>query len=102
MEDDGTMPIIIRTAQAEEDLIDIWIYIAQDNPVAADDLLDEIERRISLLADNPYLGPAREDIAEDCRYSPVGNYLILYRIIPNGIEVVRVVQGSRRLENLFL
>lgn len=96
------MPIIIRTAQAEEDLIDIWIYIAQDNPVAADDLLDEIERRISLLADNPYLGPAREDIAEDCRYSPVGNYLILYRIIPNGIEVVRVVQGSRRLENLFL
>jgi plasmid stabilization system protein ParE len=31
----------------------------------------------------------------------VGNYLILYRMIPDGIEVVRIVQGSRRLENLF-
>jgi toxin ParE1/3/4 len=48
VEDDGTMPVIIRTAQAEEDLIEIWLYIAQDNPVAADDLLDDIERRISL------------------------------------------------------
>ena len=95
------MPIVIRTARAEEDLIEIWLYIAEDNPVAADRLLDEIDRRISRLAENPYLGPAREDIAEDCRYSPVGNYLILYRIVPNGIEVVRVVQGSRRLDNLF-
>jgi toxin ParE1/3/4 len=101
LEHDDTTPIIIRTARAEEDLIEIWLYIAEDNPVAADRLLDEIDRRILLLAENPYLGSAREDIAEDCRYSPVGNYLILYRIIPNGIEVVRVVQGSRRLDNLF-
>jgi toxin ParE1/3/4 len=54
-----------------------------------------------LLAANPQLGPARPDIAPDCRYSPVGRYLILYRLIPDGIEVVRVVQGARRLEDLF-
>lgn len=95
------MPVIRRTVQAEEDLIDIWLYIAPDNPGAADRLLDEIEGKFSLLADQPQLGPARPDIAEECRYFPVGNYLILYRIIPDGIEVVRVVQGSRRLENLF-
>jgi toxin ParE1/3/4 len=95
------MPVIRRTAQSEEDLIDIWLYIAQDNPRAADRLLDEIEEKLSLLANHPQLGPARPDIAEECRYFPVGNYLILYRILPDGIEVVRVVQGSRRLENLF-
>jgi toxin ParE1/3/4 len=95
------MPTIRRTAQAEEDLIDIWLYIAQDNPAAADRLLDEIEEKFVLLASQPYLGPARPDIAEECRYFPVGSYLILYRIIPDGIEIVRVVQGSRRLENLF-
>jgi|SRR6266540_2289900 toxin ParE1/3/4 len=95
------MPSIRRTAQAEEDLIDIWLYIAQDNPGAANRLLDEIENKCSLLADNPQLGPARPDIAEDCRYFPVGRYLILYRIIPDGIQVVRVVRGSRRLEDLF-
>jgi len=95
------MPSIRRTAQAEEDLIDLWLYIAQDNPGAADRLLDEIEDKLSLLADHPQPGPARPDIAADCRYFPVGSYLILYRLIPDGIEVVRVVQGSRRLDNLF-
>ena len=95
------MPVIRRTAQAEEDLIDLWLYIAQDNPGAADRLLDEIEEKFSFLADHPQLGPVRPDIAEGCRYFPVGSYLILYRLIPDGIEVVRVVQGSRRLENLF-
>ena len=95
------MPEIRRTAQAEEDLIHIWLYLAPDNPGAADRLLNEIEEKLSLLADHPQLGPARPDIAEDCRYFPVGRYLILSRIIPDGIEVVRVVQGSRRLESLF-
>ena len=95
------MPIIRRTSQTEEDLIDLWLYIAQDDPGAANRLLDTIEDKIILLADNPRLGPPRPDIAEECRYVLVGRYLILYRIIPDGIEVVRVVQGSRRLENLF-
>src|SRR5215831_9219259 len=62
------MPVIRRTAQAEEDLIDLWLYIAQDNPGAADRLLEEIEDKCSLLADHPQLGPARPDIAVDCRY----------------------------------
>ncbi|WP_333876336.1 type II toxin-antitoxin system RelE/ParE family toxin [Methylobacter sp.] len=39
------MSVIYRTAQAEEDLIEIWIYIAQDNPSAADRVLDDIEQR---------------------------------------------------------
>jgi toxin ParE1/3/4 len=95
------MPDIRRTAQAEEDLIDLWLYIAQDNPSAADRLLDEIEDKFVLLAAHPRLGPARPDIAPECRYFPVGRYLILYRLIPDGIEVIRVVQGSRRLEDLF-
>jgi toxin ParE1/3/4 len=95
------MPDLRRTAQAEEDLIELWLYIAQDNPGAADCLLDEIEDKCTLLAANPQLGAARPDIAPECRSFPVGRYLILYRLIPDGVEVVRVVQGSRRLEGLF-
>lgn len=44
------MPLVRRTAQADEDLIDIWVYIAQDNPDAADHLLDEFEKKFALLA----------------------------------------------------
>jgi toxin ParE1/3/4 len=90
-----------RTARAEEDLVEIWLYIAEDNANAADRLLEEIDRSCGLLADNPLLGRARPDIAPELRYLPIGNYLILYRTLPHGIEVVRVVHGARRMEGLF-
>ncbi len=95
------MPVIRRTAKAEEDLVDIWIYIAHDNPDAADRLLEEIDRKFVLLAENPRLGRARPDIAPEFRHWPVGNYLILYRLVTDGIEVVRVVHGARRFDRLL-
>ena len=45
--------------------------------------------------------PARSDIARDLRYHPVGNYLLLYRMVAGGVEVVRVVHGARNLLDLF-
>lgn len=89
-----------RTARAEDDLVDIWLYIADENPDAADRLLEEIDRNCALLAENPRLGRARPDIAPGLRYLPTGNYLILYRLLANGIEVVRVVHGARQLGEL--
>jgi len=94
------MPKIQRTGLAESDLIDIWLYISQDNPDAADRLLDDIEATCLLLAKHPQLGVARPEIGNECRLFPVGRYLILYRIIPRGIEVVRVRHGARRLDTL--
>ena len=90
-----------RTPLAEQDLEDIWFFVAQDNPDAADRLLDKIEESIGLIAENPYLGPARPDIAPELRYHPVGHYLLLYRILKNGIELVRVVHGARHWLSLF-
>jgi len=95
------MPVIRRTARAEDHLVDIWIYIAHDNPDAADRLLEEIDRKFVLLSENPRLGRARPDIAPEFRHWPAGNYLILYRLLPDGIEVVRVVHGARRLDRLL-
>jgi len=95
------MAIFRKTAKAEEDLIVVWLYIAQDKPSAADHLLDTFEEKGQLLAENPELGQARPDIAEDLRYLSVGRYLMLYRTIPGGIELVRVVQGMRMLDDLI-
>ena len=95
------MSVIQRTAQAEEDLIEIWTYIAQDNPHAADRVLDEIEERFLSLADNPLMGRLRPDIASELRYFVSGKYLILYRVVQGGIQIVRVVHGARDLANLL-
>lgn len=94
-------PRLRRTAQADEDLIDIWTYIARDNPPAADRLLDTLDEKCQALAHNPQIGMARNDIATGVRYFPVGNYIILYRDLGNGIEVVRYVHGRRRLPGLI-
>lgn len=95
------MATIQRTAQAEEDLIELWLYIAQDNLPAADRVLVDIENGFQHLAENPLMGRLRPDIAPELRYFVVGKYLILYRIVPNGIQIVRVIQGARELSNLF-
>lgn len=58
---------IRRTALAESDLIALWLYIAAENPKAADRLLDRIERRTQLLATQPYSGIARGDLGTDLR-----------------------------------
>ncbi|BAT56709.1 hypothetical protein NOS3756_57210 (plasmid) [Nostoc sp. NIES-3756] len=91
---------LIRTAKAEEDLIEIWMYIAVENPEAADRLLDQIEAKCQMLADKPGLGQARPDIAPELRYFPVGRYLILYRELIDGVEIVRVVHGARHLPDI--
>ncbi len=89
------------TARAEEDLIDIWTYIAADNPAAADRVLDRIEDVFSRVAANPQLGPARPDLADGLRYSVSGSYVVLFRQVGAAIEIVRVVHGARDLPNLF-
>jgi len=100
----GPVPVNINGAMlkmGEEDLIDIWLYIAHDNMRAADGLLDDIEEKLLLLADQPGLGTARPDIAPDLRYFPVRRYLILYRQITDGIEVVRMLHGARDIPTLM-
>jgi toxin ParE1/3/4 len=89
------------TPLAEQDLVEIWYFIAQDDLAAADRLVDLLEEKYKLLADSPHMGPTRPDIAKELRYHPVGTYLLLYRVISGGIELVRVVHGARDLRHLF-
>ena len=96
------MAVLNRTAQAEDDLIDIWLHIAQDNPAAADALLDALDDCSRLLATLPDMGPARDDIADGLQYFPHDNPLILYRCIKGGVQVVRDLHGARVLFGLAL
>lgn len=92
---------LLRTPAAERDLIDIWTYIATDNPGAADRLLDAIGDRIGQLLDQPRMGRLRPDIAADARFLPIGNYVVLYRLDGQTVEIVRVVHGARDVTSLF-
>lgn len=95
------MPAITLTVAARQDLLSIWEYIADDNPTAADRVLDTLDKKMALLAEHPFLGPARPDIAPDLRYLVSDNFVVLYRVLPDVVEIVRVLHGARNLTAIF-
>ena len=94
------MPQVTRTTQAESDLIDILADVGQRSLTAADRLADQIDRQCERLARFPGMGRKRDDLAPGLRSFPVGKYVIFYREITDGIEVVRVVYGGRDFTTL--
>ncbi|MGH7989069.1 MAG: type II toxin-antitoxin system RelE/ParE family toxin [Limisphaerales bacterium] len=49
----------------------------------------------------PLLGREREELLPRLRSFPVSRYVIFYRPMENGIEVVRVLHGARDFPPLF-
>lgn len=92
---------ILRTKRARQDLIDIWRHVAEDDPDAADNLLDSIDEKCRLLTMHPNLGPGRSDIREGLRYIRTGRYLVLYQVDGQVIRIVRVLHGRRDLHGVF-
>lgn len=88
------------SAQAEDDLLEIWDYIARDSDRTADRFLDRLHEKFGALARNPHTGRARPELRADLRSFPYGAYLILYRMIDDGVEIVRVVHAARNLDDL--
>ena len=95
------MAVAHRSSLAEIDLIEIWSYIAKDDPFAADRQLDRIDAACKMLAKNPQGGPRREDLALGLRFYPVGDYLVFYTVNETGITVARVLHGARDYPHVF-
>jgi toxin ParE1/3/4 len=88
-------------AQVRDDLKKIYRYISRDKPSAAGHLRKTFFERFRLLASNPLIGEARDDIATNLRIFPVGNYVILYRPMNSGIEVVQIIHSAQDIDALF-
>ena len=88
------------TASAEADLLDLWLYIAEDNPLAADNTVDSIYRSAQQLAEQPMLGRARPELAAGLRSLPTQTPYILFHFPDDkgGVIVVRVLHHARDIE----
>jgi toxin ParE1/3/4 len=86
---------------SKRDLKAIWKFVAQNNLPAADALINSIYSKLGLLCDFPHAGPARPQLGRSLRSFPVGSYLIFYRPIRGGIQLIRVIHGSRNLLEVF-
>jgi toxin ParE1/3/4 len=98
---------ITKTPQARQDLAELAEYLAQDSLDAAERFLDAAEAAFRLLASMPELGTPCEFRSPDAAHMRVWSirgfqsYLIFYRLVKGGIDVVRVIHGARDIEAIF-
>jgi toxin ParE1/3/4 len=81
---------------AHADLLEAWIYIAQENQDAADGVLDKIDQEAETLALQPLMGRARPELGKGVRSWPTSTpYILFYLAEANGITVLRVLHHAR-------
>ena len=86
------------TESAQNDIEDIWQYIALDNFKTATKFLDKIEQKIDSLQRFPErnpLIPENEILKSDYRHLLFSNYRIIYRIEGSIVYILRVFHGSK-------
>ena len=89
--------------EARDDLQDIWVYIALDNPEAADRLEEDIYAACERLAANPRLGHKRKDLTDEpVLFWPVrGRYLVVYHQAVRPLLIARILHGARDVGDLL-
>lgn len=95
------MPTLIVSPLAEEDLEEIWSFVAERDVEAADRLIDEITGRFDHLLAYPEAGRARHELLVNLRSLPVKRYVIFYQPTEDGVEIFRVLHGSRDVQSEF-
>jgi plasmid stabilization system protein ParE len=96
------MSRFVLTPAARADLLEIFDYIAQDNPDAARRVTTELRGAMRKLAEMPEIGHSRRDLArEPLRFWLVYSYLIIYRPEARPLQVVRVLHGSRDVRRIL-
>lgn len=89
---------------AQQDLVEIFDYIMNDNPKAAVEFIDKIDKSISKLQTFPKLGVVpKDDRLEFMGYRMlvIDNYLVFYVIRESIVEIRRIIHGSRKYSFLL-
>jgi len=86
------------TEPAENDLGEIYDYIARDVPYYAEQFIDRIIEATGKLTDHPKIGRrVPEANRDDVRELIFQNYRIIYLTRSDSIYIVTVIHGSRDL-----
>jgi len=89
------------TRTAEEDIEEIWTFIAQDSTEEAEQFIHGLEEQVETLDRFPErcpLIPENEILGTRYRHLLHGDYRSVFRITGKTVYVLRVIHGSRLLD----
>ena len=86
--------------RAEADLEEIAAYIPRDNPARDVSFIREPRQHCQHLPTFPEAAPLRPELGVGVRLSVFGNYVTLYVVHPDLLEIRRVVHGARDLADI--
>lgn len=93
---------LLYSPEAENDLIESWLYVAADtDPETADGVLSSVWDKCFALLKHPEMGRRREELVPGLRSTLQGSYVIFYRLTGKRIEIVRVLHVARDIEQQF-
>ncbi|MCW0002062.1 type II toxin-antitoxin system RelE/ParE family toxin [Pararhizobium sp. YC-54] len=99
---------LVWSPLAQADIRRIYVEIGREQPQAAERFYERLHRKARLLIDQPRLGMRHPEISPAARMLVQAPFVILYETVPdsdegpvNAVEIVRVIDGRRDLENLF-
>ena len=94
---------VLFTQSAQTDLLEAWLFIAEENPSAADRVLDAIEREAQALLSQPLMGRARQELTEGVRSWPSSTPYILFYLVDNdGVTILRVLHHARDIQGAMI
>jgi antitoxin ParD1/3/4 len=81
---------------AAQDITEIWEFIAQDSPLAAERVREEILETVRHLVPFPRQGHTRPDLSSRLlRFQTIRDYLIAYAADEKPLVVIAVLHGRR-------
>jgi toxin ParE1/3/4 len=87
--------------QASHDLDAIADYYLARNIDVGEALFKDFTRKCENLVRFPNLGRSYDHIRSGMRGIPLEGYIILYQVVDDGVEILRVVGGRQDLEELL-
>jgi toxin ParE1/3/4 len=95
------MAQVLKTPRAQADLEAILEELESKSPPAAERFATRVDRKCLALGRIPELGRARAEILPGLRSTPVGKYVLFYRLRGEVVEVLRILHGRRDLGRIL-
>jgi toxin ParE1/3/4 len=86
---------------ASQDLNQIADYFAETNIEAGEQFFSDFNRKCKQLVAFPNSSKRYEEIRPDLRGLRLGDHILFYRVLEDGVEILRVVSDRRNLPPLF-